>query len=62
VLIWVRIDDMGTRIDDLEKSIGELISESGFEENLVSNTGNNLKLSSPAKYNPPPPVLVKKDE
>jgi len=27
-----RIDDMGTRIDDLEKSIQELIVETGAEE------------------------------
>ena len=26
---------MGGRIDDLEKSIGELISEAGIEENMV---------------------------
>jgi len=27
-----RIDEMGTRIDDLEKSIGELIQQAGIEE------------------------------
>ena len=27
-----RIDEMGTRIDDLEKSIGELIQQGGIEE------------------------------
>ena len=27
-----RIDEMGTRIDDLENSIGELIQQAGVEE------------------------------
>ena len=27
-----RIDEMGTRIDDLEQSIGELIQQAGVEE------------------------------
>ena len=27
-----RIDDMGTRIDDLEKSIAELMQQAGVEE------------------------------
>ena len=27
-----RIDEMGTRIDDLEKSIGDLIQQAGLEE------------------------------
>ena len=27
-----RIDEMGSRIDDLEKSIGELIQHAGVEE------------------------------
>jgi len=27
-----RIDEMGTRIDDLEHSIGELIQQAGVEE------------------------------
>ena len=31
-----RLEDMGKKIDDLEKSIGELINESGMEEGLVS--------------------------
>jgi hypothetical protein len=28
----LRIDDMGNRIDDLEKSIGDLITEAGLED------------------------------
>ena len=28
-----RIDEMGTRIDDLEGSIGELMSQAGIDEN-----------------------------
>ena len=28
-----KLDDMGKRIDELEKSISELINESGLEEN-----------------------------
>jgi heat shock factor-binding protein 1 len=27
-----RIDEMGSRIDDLEKSIGELMAQAGIEE------------------------------
>ncbi len=27
-----RIDEMGSRIDDLEKSIGDLIQQAGLEE------------------------------
>lgn len=27
-----RIDEMGNRIDDLEKSIGELMAQAGIEE------------------------------
>ena len=27
-----RIDDMGNRIDELERSIGDLINEAGLEE------------------------------
>ena len=27
-----RIDEMGTRIDDLEKSIGDLIQQAGLED------------------------------
>ena len=30
--IVARIDEMGQRIDDLEKSIGELIQQAGVEE------------------------------
>ena len=41
---------MGARIDDLEKSIGELISEAGLEENLggkaVGSLTQRLSLSS----------------
>jgi len=29
-----RIDEMGTRIDELEKSIGELMTQAGIEEDL----------------------------
>ncbi len=39
---------MGTRIDDLEKSIGELISETGIEENAMSSSANT-KTFSPIK-------------
>ena len=34
-----RIDDMGERIDELDKSISELMSQAGVEE-LPSDTGN----------------------
>jgi len=34
-----RIDDMGERIDELEKSISELMSQAGVEE-LPSGAGN----------------------
>eukprot|EP00954_Amorphochlora_amoebiformis_P008378 651185-Amorphochlora_amoeboformis.AAC.2 len=28
-----RIDEMGTRIDDLEKSIADLMTQAGYDEN-----------------------------
>eukprot|EP00427_Karlodinium_veneficum_P018355 CAMPEP_0169138536 /NCGR_PEP_ID=MMETSP1015-20121227/42325_1 /TAXON_ID=342587 /ORGANISM="Karlodinium micrum, Strain CCMP2283" /LENGTH=48 /DNA_ID= /DNA_START= /DNA_END= /DNA_ORIENTATION= len=37
-----RIDDMGTRIDDLEKSIAELIQEAGVD----ASTGGDVPTSS----------------
>ena len=30
--IVARIDDMGGRVDDLEKSIGELMAQAGIED------------------------------
>jgi len=35
----ITVDEMGTRIDDLEKSIGELMSQAGIpeDENLDAN-------------------------
>jgi heat shock factor-binding protein 1 len=40
-----RIDDMGSKIDDLEKSIGELMDQAGIEPSVVNN-------STAAKGNP----------
>lgn len=34
---------MGARIDDLEKSIGELISEAGLEENVSGRCISELR-------------------
>ena len=35
-----RIDEMGTRIDDLEKSIGDLIQQAGLGEVDMGSGGN----------------------
>ena len=32
-----RIDEMGSRIDDLEKSIGDLIQQAGLEEVVMGS-------------------------
>lgn len=32
-----RLDDMGGRLDELEKSIGELMTQAGIEEDLTAN-------------------------
>ena len=34
--IVLRIDDMGSRIDDLEKSIAELLAQAGVDEDDLS--------------------------
>lgn len=34
-----RIDEMGNRIDDLEKSIGELMSQAGIDESEAAAGG-----------------------
>ncbi|KAF0982953.1 hypothetical protein FDP41_010932 [Naegleria fowleri] len=36
-----RIDEMGTRIDDLEKSIGELMQQAGIPEEQLKDDSNN---------------------
>ena len=33
----VSVDEMGGRIDDLEKSIGELMAQAGIEEEAAKN-------------------------
>ena len=35
--IITRIDEMGSRIDDLEKSVGELIQQAGVETSAAEN-------------------------
>ena len=34
-----RIDEMGTRIDDLERSIADLVKEADGESELAANAG-----------------------
>lgn len=41
-----RIDDMGNRIDDLEKSIGELMSAAGVEGGATE--GGSATVEAPA--------------
>ena len=38
-----RIDEMGTRIDDLEGSIGELMAQAGIEEAKGSGQSTELE-------------------
>jgi hypothetical protein len=33
-----KVDEMGTRLDELEKSIGELMTQAGIEEDLTMST------------------------
>lgn len=37
--IITRIDEMGSRIDDLEKSVGELIQQAGVESSAAEKPG-----------------------
>jgi hypothetical protein len=41
-----RIDDMGSRIDTLEKSIGDLMEQSGLSEPTYGSAGNSIKQST----------------
>jgi len=41
-----RIDDMGSRIDTLEKSIGDLMDQSGLSEPTYGSSGNSIKKKS----------------
>ena len=38
--IITRIDEMGSRIDDLEKSVGELIQQAGVETSAAERPGS----------------------
>lgn len=38
-----RIDDMGSRIDTLEKSIGDLMDQSGLSEPSYGSSGDIIK-------------------
>jgi len=40
-ILWRAVDDMGSRIDELEKSIGELMTQAGIEESQPQLTGGD---------------------
>lgn len=44
-----RIDDMGSRIDTLEKSIGDLMEQSGLSEPTYGSSGANVIQKSTEK-------------
>merc|ERR1712165_582883 len=44
-----RIDDMGSRIDTLEKSIGDLMDQSGLSEPTYGSSGHSIKKKSVEK-------------
>ena len=41
-----RIDDMGSRIDTLEQSIGDLVDQSGLSDPTYGSSGTTIKSSS----------------
>ena len=41
--IITRIDEMGSRIDDLEKSVGELIQQAGVERPVTADAALDEK-------------------
>ena len=40
-LVVLAVDDMGSRIDELEKSIGELMTQAGIEESQPQLTAGD---------------------
>jgi len=45
-ILWRAVDDMGSRIDELEKSIGELMTQAGIEESQPQLTGGDWPLEA----------------
>jgi hypothetical protein len=40
------VDEMGGRIDDLEKSIGELMTQAGFDEQEAKKEAEKMKVET----------------
>ena len=44
-----RIDDMGSKIDELEKSMNDLIAQTEAGVESATTSGNNVSKSTPSK-------------